>query len=146
MTNTFSQPELIRILALFYQIRQVRRTADRKRRGCAKARVNTGVKANTLITRFITACHLALDLDPADLDNERDHARNDPLGAYSQFDGWSGSSEATVELLAYARTASVTIWRTDDDHAQSIIHPIWREIAKQQPGVCLEYFMFNYIP
>lgn len=102
------------------------------------------MEAHPLIIRFITACHMALDLDPADLDNERDHARNDPLGAYSQFDGWSGSSKATVELLAYARTASVTIWRTDDAYAQSIIFPIWREIAEEQPGVNLEYFIFHY--
>lgn len=99
---------------------------------------------NPLILRFITACRLALDLDPADLDNERDYARNDPLGAYSQFDGWSGSPDATVELLAYARTASVMVWKTDDQHAASIIRPIWLEIAEEIPGISLEYFVFYY--
>lgn len=99
---------------------------------------------NPLILRFITACRLALDLDSADLDNERDYARNDPLGAYSQFDGWSGSPEATVELLAYARTASLMVWKTADDDARDLIRPIWNEIAKEQPGINLEYFVFHY--
>jgi hypothetical protein len=102
------------------------------------------MNAHPLIIRFITTCHLALDLDPADLDNERDHARNDPLGAYSAFDHWSGSPEATVELVTYARTASFTAWRNGDDYARRLLHDIWLEIAEEQPGINLEWFTFHY--
>lgn len=102
------------------------------------------MNAHPLIIRFITACHMALDLDPADLDNERDHARHDPLGAYTAFQDWTGSPEATVELLAFARTASFTIWKTDDEHARSILHPIWLEIAEYIPGANLNWFVFYY--
>ena len=108
-------------------------------------RLNTGViKTNPLTARFIVAARMAVDLSNADMDNERRFAADHYDLAYSQFDGFTGSKEATIELLAIVRTASFIVWQTGDEYAASILRPIWREIITQEPGLSLEFFTFHY--
>jgi len=95
---------------------------------------------NPLILRFIMAANLALDLDAGELEQERRFARDHYDLAYHPFAEWAGGREALIDLLATVRTASFMIARSADDHAASILRPAWNEIAKEEPGLSLEWY------
>ena len=100
---------------------------------------------NPLISRFIAAAYLALDLDPDQLEAERRFARDHYDLAYHVFEDWAGGKDALVNLLAHVRTASFTMALSDDPHAASILRPTWEVIVKEEPGLALEYYqLFPY--
>lgn len=108
------------------------------------ARVNRRVEANHLISRFVLATKMAVDLDPDALDVQREFARDDCERAYGQFDGWAGSREALVELLAHVRAASRLISVEPDPDASALLRPAWDAIVEAQPGLYHEWFLFYY--
>lgn len=86
------------------------------------------------------AAYMALDINPDHLEQETAFAEREHPVVYSQFDDWSGSAEATIQLVAIAKLASFYIWHEDDQAAYALVKPIWLEIVKQQPGLNLAWW------
>lgn len=98
---------------------------------------------NPLITRFITACYLATNLDQDEVDQERRYARDHFDLAYNVFEEWAGGREALVDLLAHVRAVSFTLSLYPDEDASAFLRPVWDMITDEQSGLSMEWYFFQ---
>jgi hypothetical protein len=98
------------------------------------------MNANPLITRFVAAAYLAIDIDQDELDRERRFTRSAYDLHFSEFSEWAGGKEALIDLITMVRTASFLISRSGDIDAATFLKTAWEPISISQPGLALEWY------